>query len=735
MPYYAHSLEGKPPEEWQPLEVHLRNVAEKAAEFAGVFRLADWGYTAGLWHDLGKYSEAFQHYLRNSTEASAETLPGRVDHATAGAQYAVEAFPLLGHLLAYCIAGHHSGLLDGQAVGANQRDRLAKAVQPWRHGLAELPRPATPVLPGFVRTALGDRDAFIPAFFTRMVFSCLVDADFLDTERFIQGAGRADARSGFPALGSLTESFFQSLEVLDRDASPTEVNCARRAVREACEKSAEQAPGFFSLTVPTGGGKTLSSMAFALRHAAAHGLRRVIYVAPFTSIIEQNAAVFRRHLGEAAVLEHHSNLDPERETESGRLASENWDAPVIVTTAVQFYEALFACKTSRARRLHRLARSVVILDEAQTLPVSLLHPCLRALRELCDHYGATVVLCTATQPEIKRRPEFAIGLAGVREIAPDPQGLYERLRRVEVRPLGMMADAELAARLSAHPRALCIVNTTRHARALFVLLGADEGHFHLSARMCPAHRKQTLDAIRDRLGQPDAVCRVVSTQVVEAGVDVDFPVVYRALAGLDSIAQAAGRCNRNGLLKGLGEAYVFQTEHRAANRYFEETANCAAQTMARHEDDPLALQAIARYFQLYYLDQRTRWDQYDILGQFRLDGAPGSSLPFDLGFATAAERFRLIDDTAQRAVIVPWGERGKELCAKLRAMPKPNRETIREAQRFTVNVRLAEWNRAVDRKDVRLLFDDLGVLESMDAFYDENTGLDFNAEGPGAYFA
>jgi CRISPR-associated endonuclease/helicase Cas3 len=732
--YYAHSLPGRPDSEWQPLAEHLRNVSKLAGDFAAAFGAREWGELAGLWHDLGKYSTEFQAYLRAGAETCSETLPGRVDHSTAGAQYAIQAVPLLGHLAAYCIAGHHSGLLDGRAaVGANQVNRLAKEVPSWIHGLVELSPPPDPALPDFLRTALGRKDAFCVSFFTRMVFSCVVDGDYLDTERFMNAA-KAGSRPEHPSIGNLAPGFFQALDALESGACDSAVNTKRKAVRAACEVAAHQVPGFFSLSVPTGGGKTLASLAFALRHALAHGMLRIVYVAPFTSIIEQNAAVFREYLGADAVLEHHCNVDPDRESEANRLAAENWDAPVIVTTAVQFYESLFANRPTRCRKLHRLARSIVILDEAQTLPVQLLSPCLRALEQLAGNYGTTVVLCTATQPEIRWREDFDIGLRDVREIVSEPAALYERLRRVRVADLGMVKDEDLAARLLAERCALCIVNTTHHARALFEAIGPRDGHFHLSARMCPVHRKDVLDQIRARLETDDAVCRVISTQVVEAGVDLDFPVVCRAIAGLDSIAQAAGRCNRNGRLPSLGQVFVFQTEHASANRFMAETAGCAAQVMSVHEDDPLALAAMERYFRLYYWDQKARWDERGILDQFRLDGKSGSTLPFDFDFASAAGKFHLIDDAAPYTVIVPWEEHGRELCGRLRAKTTPSRELLRKAQRYGVQVRLPEWSQAVGRQDVRLLFDNLGVLESAEAYYNRHIGLDFKAEGPGAYF-
>ena len=365
-----------------------------------------------------------------------------------------------------------------------------------------------------------------------------------------------------------------------------------------------QCPGLFSLTVPTGGGKTLSSLAFALRHAQRYSLRRVVYVVPFTTITEQTAEQFRhvmRPLGDSdPVIEHHSNLDAGSETTASRLATENWDAPLVVTTSVQFYDSLFAARPSRCRKLHSLAKAVIILDEAQTLPVDYLEPCLRVLRELTANYGSTVVLCTATQPAVEWRDDFRIGLAGVREIVPDPPRLYASLKRVDVEHLGQRNDASLAEDLMAHEQVLCIVNTRRHARTLSEAIGdRDHQHFHLSALMCPQHRTTVLTNIKAAL-KARRICRVISTQLIECGVDIDFPTVYRSLAGVDSIAQAAGRCNRHGAQK-TGRTFVFRSEHEESERYFADTANCASQVLPLHED-PLSLDAVEHYFRLYYWD-------------------------------------------------------------------------------------------------------------------------------------
>ena len=491
------------------------------------------------------------------------------------------------------------------------------------------------------------RDAFSVAFFVRMVFSCLVDADFLDTEQFMNPEQSAE-RPTWPSDVLTRMEACLDAHMTKLKSGSTPVNVERCKVREDCLAAAVQRPGLFSLTVPTGGGKTLSSLAFALRHAQRHGLRRVVYVVPFTTITEQIAEQFRhvmQPLGDGdPVVEHHSNLDAGSETTASRLATENWDAPLVVTTAVQFYDSLFAARPSRCRKLHNLAKAVIVLDEAQTLPVDYLDPCLRVLRELTANYGSTAVLCTATQPAVQRRDDFGIGLDGVREIVPDPPRLYARLKRVDVEHLGQRNDASLAEDIMAHEQVLCIVNTRRHARTLSEAIGdRDHQHFHLSALMCPQHRTTVLTEIKTTLTAKQP-CRVISTQLIECGVDIDFPIVYRSLAGVDSIAQAAGRCNRNGVQK-RGRTFVFRSEHEEAERYFADTANCAAQVLPLHED-PLSLDAVEHYFRLYYWDQSARWDAKGILQEFHLN--QDRQFPFLFGFSTVAERFHLVDDTGRR---------------------------------------------------------------------------------------
>lgn len=380
--FWAHTKEGRPEEEWQSLEDHLRGVADAASRFAAPFHAEEWARAAGLWHDIGKYSAAFQEYLRAAGALdvhSADALP-RTDHSSAGAQHAAVQFPGLGHLIAYVIAGHHAGLPDADGPSRSTlRERLRKAVEPWDSAppqLTDLPEPTPPpALLAFLQTEHAAESGLGVSLFTRMLFSALVDADFLDTERFM-APERAKERGEWPA--GILARMLEALETRLKAFGPPvgEVNRRRVQVAEACRQAAIRRPGIFTLTVPTGGGKTLSSILFGLHHAREHGLRRIVYVAPFTSIIEQNADVFRdvfRTTTESGVpdpvVEHHSNLDPDQETDQSRRATEDWAAPLVVTTAVQFYESLFANRSSRCRKLHNLTGSVIILDEAQSLPL------------------------------------------------------------------------------------------------------------------------------------------------------------------------------------------------------------------------------------------------------------------------------------------------------------------------------------------------------------------------------
>jgi len=711
--FYAHSLEGKPPSEWQPLEEHLKNVAEMARSFAESFNAGDWGYLAGLWHDIGKYSDEFQKMLgtEEGSDAHIETKFGRIDHSTAGAKHAHNSLKDKGKLLAYAIAGHHAGLLDGKSNDACLYNRFKKTIPDYSSCPERiLHDKSLGDLPFALNVHNTKRFGFQISFFIRMIYSCLVDADFLDTEAFM-GREKSSWRKGYPALHELDAKLGFALKQLSASAPRTLINKHRAAILKNCLDAAELPQGMFSLTVPTGGGKTLSSLAFAMKHAVKYNLKRIIYVIPYTSIIEQNAEVFREILGENAVLEHHSNFEPDEEDHRSRLASENWDAPIIVTTNVQFFESLYRSRSSRCRKIHNIANSVVILDEAQMLPVPLLKPCLEVLRELSSAYRTSIILCTATQPALSTTETFKDGLEGVREIVSDPGKLDLEFKRVRVEKLPVISDDELADRLNKYKQVLCIVNTRGHARRIFERIrDREEGCYHLSALMCPEHRTTTLKKIRSALldGGP---CRVISTQVIEAGVDIDFPIVFRSAAGIDSIAQAAGRCNREGRLLEGGQVFVFSPEDGSPPGHFRQTAQTAESVM-RHHDNFLALEAVAEYFRALYWMKGNKLDEYQILDDFG-EGAKSGDFPF----RAVDKKFKIIEDGAE-SIIIPWNKEAEKIISGLRYSEYPAL-FARKAQRFTVQVYPKVLGSLECAGSVERLHNQYCVLINMDIYRDD----------------
>lgn len=683
--YFAHS--GKLPDktDWQGLAEHLENVATLAAENASRFGAGEWGRAAGLLHDLGKYSPGFQRRLAGGV---------RVDHATAGAIEAGQRFGKLATPLQYVVAGHHAGLADAggesRAARSTLADRLKRQVESCAAFADEIALPDALPLPP-LRLTRG-RCGFQLAFFTRMLFGSLVDADYRDTEDFYDRLeGRAPTDAKWPDMAVLQIRLAAHLARFDEPSG--DVDRLRADVLAACRNAAKKPPGRFTLTVPTGGGKTLASLAFALDHAARHGMDRVIYVVPFTSIIEQNAQVFREAVGPDVVLEHHSGFDDkivDREARDKlRHAAPRFAAPVTVTTAVQFFESLFTDRPGQARKLPSFARAVIILDEAQTLPLDLLRPCVAALDELARHYGSTVVLCTATQPALNKADGFDGGLDNVSEIVPDPPGLYRRLKRVEVRPVVELGVEELATRLAAERQVLAIVDTKRQAREVFAALGGVEGIeandcFHLSTWMCPAHRRQTLNMVRARL-ERGAPCRVVSTTLIEAGVDVDFPTVYRAECGLDQLAQAAGRCNRNGKRQ-PAESLVHVFRLDAANLRGERDRRVKmARSVLRGQADPLSLDAMREFFrQVYWLEA----EGLDAKELMKLHEERAVDWQFD--FAEIALRFQMIDDESE-PVLIPFDDEARRLLDVLRSIDnRPPRDVMRKLQSYVVGLRARE---------------------------------------------
>ncbi len=700
----------------------MTKVGDCAAEFAAEFGQG-WAELAGRWHDLGKYSASFQQmiYEANGMEAHVESdgMRGPRNHSTAGAIHAVEHLGGVGRILAYLIAGHHAGLPDwdkDEASGASLRERLAQRALLEDALKADIPREiltgAQPAIPPNV--GLDKPQGF--ALWARMLFSALVDADFLDTEAFYDSA-KAQARSDWLTLKDLKTRFDTYMQALTDQAEDTPVNRLRARVLADCRKAGVQSPGFFSLTVPTGGGKTLSSMAFALEHALHHGKRRIIHVIPYTSIIEQTAEIFRGIFGDQ-VVEHHSSLDPDKEDHRSRLAAENWDAPIIVTTSVQFFESLFAAKPSHCRKLHNVANSVVVLDEVQLLPPSFLQPILNAMKLLAAHYGVSFVLSTATQPALNsRRDPFgrrvSDGLDDVREIVSDLDALYRKLARVRVEmpedPHAPVTWESLADELAQHESVLAIVDSRRDARELYRLM--PEGTIHLSALMCGEHRSQKIAEIKQRL-RDGVPTRVVSTQLVEAGVDLDFPVVYRALAGLDSIAQAAGRCNREGRLKGKGRVVVF-VPPRPPHGLMRHAQQKTISMLDDVQDDPLDRRLFPKFFELFYDDQDLDRHGIDRL----LQAEPDCS---GVQFRTAAMRMRMIDDDG-RTIFVRFDEKSEELLERLRHVG-PNRDLMRWLQRYAVNVPDRTFTKLLARRDIEPVWGDLHAQTS-GALYHPELGL------------
>ena len=682
--FYAHSIEGRPLDEWHLLEEHLNGTADLAKSFADEFNCGEWGYLAGLWHDIGKYSDDFQNMLLASADAHIETSPGRVDHSTAGGIYAVEKFNNGGRIFSYLVAGHHAGLTDWQTDTAGRKSLIHRL---QNTGL--LNNVPFSDIPRHIMDQTFPKQRFITkeghALWIRMLYSCLVDADFLDTEAFFD-PGKAKERKDYPSLKYLLNAFNSFMTEKLAVAANTLVNKKRAEILSQCITKSEHNPEIFTLTVPTGGGKTLSSMAFALNHAVKYDKRRIIYVIPYTSIIEQTAEQFR-NIFKDGVIEHHSNVDisdESIETARSRLACENWDAPVIVTTSVQFFESLFSNRSSRCRKLHNIVNSVVVLDEVQLLPPDKLNPILHAMKELHSNYNVTFILSTATQPALgmHKSVDFHFeGLGETVEIMDNPVALHEAFKRVVVKvPDDFMIPCEwddLANELGKQSSVLCIVNRRDDCRSLYDLMpGKGEDTFHLSALMCGEHRSKMINMIKLRL-KDNIPTRVISTQLVEAGVDLDFPSVYRALSGLDSIAQAAGRCNREGLLD-KGRVVVFTPPSKFPAGYLRQAGEIGRRLLAQKCKDLLSPERFEQFFKELYWLQGDNLDKHGILK----DLAPDSELRFS--FLSASRKFKIIDESQYAPVIVSY-EDGGRLIEMLKRRGH-ERWLMRKLQRYVVNL-------------------------------------------------
>ena len=708
-----------------------------AADLAATFNASDWASVAGLWHDLGKYSDEFQHYIKTvsgyDAEAHIEGKAGRVDHSTAGAIHAIRQYGAHGRLLAYLIAGHHAGLPDWSVAETGGKALVIRISEAQSHLLDRIPAQTIPqeIISQSKPTTkpLGGADGL--HLWLRMLFSCLVDTDFLDTEAFMD-IDKADARKGYRNLSDLLSDFDSYMTKKSAAAEATPVNLIRADILRQCREKAALNPGLYSLTVPTGGGKTLSGMAFALRHAVQYNEKtkdatkhknRIIYVIPYTSIIEQTAGIFRDIFGDN-VVEHHANLDTEKEDARSRLATENWDAPIIVTTNVQFFESLFAARTSRCRKLHNIVNSVVVLDEAQLLPPEFLQPIADVMNKLASHYGVTFVLSTATQPALGSFEPFGNkrfrGLNNVCEIMNDPDALYQQLKRVEVSvPADLQTPRDwqsIADELLQHPSVLCIVSRRDDARELHRLMTASEqgrDTLHLSALMCGEHRSRVIADIKARLQRKEPV-RVISTQLVEAGVDVDFPVVYRALAGLDSIAQAAGRCNREGKQDGMGRVVVFVPPKLPPAGLLRITYQIAIGLISGYNGDLLSRDLARKYFEHLYV-RSPSLDKHGIHELLTQDAHE-----CQIQFRTVAENFRLIDDSAYQTILVRYSDND----AWLGMLEKdgPQRWLMRKLQRYSVNIPNRLFAQLEQQGDVREIWQ--GIYAQVgDRLYDKTLGV------------
>ncbi len=704
-PYLAHiASDGRE----QTVAAHLQETATLCSSFAAEFGQAQRGAFLGMAHDIGKNSDTFQKRLLGGP---------RVDHATAGA---LECAKRHEEQMACCVIGHHGGMPDfgnpktdypgaPTCVGRIRKGQSG-GIPPY-HWEGTLPNPGKkPPL----------TDNFSTAMWTKMLFSCLVDADFLDTEAFM--AETAPQRGGYDSLEVL-------LERLNTYTAPwfpgkTELNRNRCAILSACQEKAALPRGIYSLTVPTGGGKTISSLAFGLNHAVKNGMKRVIYVIPYTSIIEQNAKVFRDILGDSNVVEHHSGVSYDDDAETGkencfqRLAAENWDAPVIVTTAVQFFESLYSNRPSQCRKLHNIANSVVIFDEAQMIPTCHLLPCVGAMASLVSQFRSTIVLCTATQPVLTDLFRRFYPQVQIQELCPQVGDYFQKFQRVTYRDGGFLSEDALAAELQQHNQVLCIVNTRKAAQSLYALL-PQEGRFHLSTLMYPAHRKQVLNTIRSRLnvGLP---CRVVSTSLIEAGVDVDFPMVWREIAGLDSIAQAAGRCNREGK-NSAAESIVtyFQSEHPIL--LLQKINIQAAHEALKQGGNPGEPETMERYFTALR----------SLIGE-NMDKSNTVKLLQEmlLPFRTVAENFHLIDQETY-TVYIPLGD-GVEICRPIQEK-RANREDYRRAGQYSVGIYQQHFQNLWRAGDIELLSENSAMLTNL-SLYDPETGLSTQADAGKAEF-
>ena len=705
MVYIAH-LRSETDKKEQPLYEHIKNVAELSKKFSECLILSDYAEIIGMLHDIGKYSNRFQQRINGNDKI-------KVDHSTCGAQ---EAFKMKLLMAAFCIAGHHGGIPNIGVRTDSENDptltgRLKRNTEDYSAWINEVDRSKfKPIAEPFTKNR-------IPyTFILRFLFSCLVDADYLDTENFMSnGAVLRDSGEDLTYLLNLLNKHIEKWQ------NPSgKLNILRTQMLNECIDVGKNCnEKLFTLTVPTGGGKTISSMAFALNYAVKHSKKRIIYVIPYTSIIEQNAEVFRKIFGMNNVLENHSNVDfdsLDNETKiQMMLAAENWNSPIVVTTAVQFFESMFSNKPSKCRKIHNIADSVVIFDEAQMLPLDYLLPCATAIRQLAENYNSAVVLCTATQPNFQSILNLTekTNKLQLTEICKSAEKMADDFRRVNFKYEGKLEDDEIALELKQCKQVLCIVNKKAHAQKIYSMLGESDENFHLSTYMYPAHRQQVLDEIRKRLDE-NKPCRVVSTSLVEAGVDIDFPTVYRAISGIDSILQAGGRCNReNKRNSAESVVHIFNTDEVLS--YQQTNTNAAMAVIKKYGDKIYLPEAIKMYFDdLYYyrdIDKTHKvFDKKDIINGIT-----------NLEFETVSQRFKMIENDTKALYICT--DENKEEINQLRN-GNYTKELFRSLQKYVVNLYERDFNKLNEVCAIEYVDNSFYILAD-NKYYSSKSGITF----------
>lgn len=744
----------------QSLISHLESVAKISSDFAVSFNNADWAYYAGLFHDLGKSDADWQKYLNGEKATS-------LNHSEAGARYVYSKMNPnnpAAKIIPYIIAGHHAGLPDWSVGSGNSlKSILEKTDKNYLEQLldnSELQTLKNACFPKSMFFGKNDLSKDNPKelfehfhLWIRMLYSCLVDADYLDTEQFMT-PDKSELRGNYASLVDLKQKFDSFMAEKSAKAASSKINTIRAEILKSCREKAKLKPGFFSLNVPTGGGKTLSSMAFALEHAIVHNKKRIIMAIPYTSIIEQTAKVYKYGtdndgeiekrikegkclFGEENVLEHHCNFDFDKESESQilekqKLSTENWDTPIVVTTNVQLFESLFNAHSSSCRKLHNLVDSVIILDEAQMLPPEYLKSILSALQGLVKCFGVTVVLCTATQPAL----EGEIGsdtaqFSGIPEnlitsIIENPAKLADQLKRVEINTdyakEKMSGWQQVADKLCEFEQVLCIVQTRKDCRELHQLM--PKGTIHLSALMCAEERSDVIAEIKDKLRNDEPI-RVISTQLVECGVDIDFPVVFRALAGMDSVAQSAGRCNREGKLK-CGSVYLFRPPKDNPTGLLRKGADVTKELLELHNYDlQLTPDIYKEYFTKYY-KKLNDFDKCDFEGTM-LNGRHEAKFQF----RTLSDNYHLIDNSFQTTVYVHYcspktGKDNLNLLNKLKS-GDVSKQLFRKLGRYSVNLPKKEIEELVKAGRIEQPLEGV-FMQSLDDEKLYQTGLGFVAD-------